>query len=450
MSVKKEIESIELHTLKSLRTPHAGKVLAQWLIGIFLVFLVLLFLPWQQNITGKGEVSAFSPENRPQTVETAIAGRIAAWHVQEGTFVQAGDTLLTLTEIKDKYFDPNLLLRIQEQLTAKENSISSKRNKVTALEKQVSALKDAVQIKIQQTQNKLAQTTFKLISDSVDYETEKVRFANAENQFERNKKLYAVGNIALTKFQEVESKFQQGKMKVVSSENKYLQSKAELLNARVEVAGVEAEYLDKISKAESDLNATLSELYEAEAGLSKLRNEFANMQIRNQQYQVVAPQSGYVIKALKQGIGATIKEGEAITRILPQSTDIAVEMYVKAMDVPLIAKGRKVRIEFDGWPALQFSGWPSVTVGTFGGIVKVIDYINSTGGEFRLLVTPDPAEEPWPEQLRLGSGTKGWVMLDTVPLWYELWRQLNGFPPSLYEKPQEEKKESLEAETAKQ
>ena len=118
---------------------------------------------------------------------------------------------------------------------------------------------------------------------------------------------------------------------------------------------------------------------------------------------------------------------------------MAIEMYVKAMDVPLLSKGREVRIEFDGWPALQFSGWPSVSVGTFGGVVQVIDYVNSTGGEFRILVTPDPSDEPWPEQLRLGSGTKGWVMLDNVPIWYEIWRQLNGFPPSLYEEPLDEK-----------
>ena len=124
---------------------------------------------------------------------------------------------------------------------------------------------------------------------------------------------------------------------------------------------------------------------------------------------------------------------------MPQTVDdVAVEMHVKAMDVPLLSKGRKVRIEFDGWPALQFSGWPSVSVGTFGGEVQVIDYVNTKPGEFRILVTPDKSDEKWPEQLRVGSGIKGWVMLDDVPVWYEIWRQLNGFPPSLYEAPLDE------------
>ncbi len=446
MNDREEITSTELYTLKTLKTPNAGRVLARWLIGIFLVFLVMLFLPWQQNIRGKGKVNAFLPSNRPQTIETAIAGRIMGWHVQEGAFVEAGDTILTLSEIKDAYFDPNLLVRIQEQITAKENSITSKKDKAEALEKQIEALKEALQVKTQQAYNKLTQARYKLTSDSVDFEAEKVRFVNFENQYQRNQKLYEAGNIALTKLQDIESKFQESKMKLVSSENKYLQSKAELINARVEVAGVAAEYTDKISKAESDLNATLSELFDAEAELSKLRNEYANMQIRQQQYQIIAPQSGYIVKALQAGIGETIKEGEAVTSILPQSSDIAVEMYVRAMDVPLLSKGRKVRIEFDGWPALQFSGWPSVAVGTFGGIVTVIDYVNSESGEFRVLVTQDPEDEPWPEQLRLGSGANSWIMLDDVPLWYEFWRQLNGFPPSLYEKPKTEEPQDGKSE----
>ena len=435
MKTEYKYEETELFTLEALKTPNAGKVLARWLIGIFLLFVVMLFLPWQQNIWGNGNLNAFSPGNRPQTIETAIAGRIDSWHMQEGGYVKKGDTLLTLTEIKDKYFDPDLLLRMQEQIDAKDNSIASKQEKVDALQRQVQALRKAARIKRQQSENKLIQATYQLSSDSVDYAAEKVQFANVENQYQRNKRLYEVGNIALTKFQEIESKFQAGRMKVVSAKNKYLESQTALLNAQVDISGTEAEYADKISKAESDLNATYSELYDAEASLSKLRNEYANLQVRQQQYQVVAPQTGYLVKALQAGIGETVKEGEAVVSILPESSDIAVEMYVKAMDVPLIEKGRKVRLEFDGWPALQFSGWPSVSVGTFGGVVSVIDYVNSSGGEFRLLVTPDPEDEPWPDQLRLGSGAKGWVMLDTVPLWYEIWRQINGFPPSLYDNP---------------
>ena len=432
---KTEISGHQLYTLKTLRTPGAGRRLARILLGIGAVFFIMLFVPWQQNIRGTGKITAFAPGDRPQSVESAIAGRITDWRVREGQFVNKGDTILSLAEIKADYFNPELLERLEEQVEAKYGSIESKRMKADALRKQIVALRQALDAKYEQAVNKVRQTEFKLVSDSVDFEAEKVRFTNFSNQYDRNKTLYEAGNIALTKFQDIESKFQESRMKVVSSENKFLETKAELINARVNLNGIQAEYADKISKAESDLNATLSDLFDAEASLAKLRNEYANMEIRNEQYQVIAPQSGYVVRAVRTGIGETIKEGEAVATIAPANPDVAVEMYVRAMDVPLISPGRKVRIEFDGWPALQFSGWPSVSVGTFGGVVQVIDFVNTANGQFRILVTPDPSDEPWPEQLRIGSGTKGWVMLDDVPVWYEIWRQLNGFPPSLYEEP---------------
>jgi hypothetical protein len=106
---------------------------------------------------------------------------------------------------------------------------------------------------------------------------------------------------------------------------------------------------------------------------------------------------------------------------------MAVELFVKPIDIPLLSKGRKVRLQFDGWPAIVFSGWPDVSFGTFGGIVSVIDNIDSNG-KYRILVVPDPSDDPWPKQVRVGSGVYGWAMLNDVPIWYEIWRQLNGFP----------------------
>ncbi|MFN3839538.1 MAG: HlyD family secretion protein [Cyclobacteriaceae bacterium] len=409
--VNKIIEQEKLYSLRAIKVPKAGKVLARILFVISTLFLIILFVPWQQNIRGTGKVTAFNPGNRPQTVETAIAGRIQHWHVQEGEYVDKGDTIITLSEVREKYFDPELLKRLAEQIDAKEKSIAAKNQKALALVRQINALRSALGNKIDQTKAKL--------------EAERIRFLNMQNQFERNKKLFEAGNIPLTKFQDIEYKYQN--------------AQADFLNVQIELNRVEAEYLDKISKAESDRSNTEAEIFETQAELAKLRNENANMQIRNQQYQIVAPQDGVVVKAMKAGIGETIKEGDAVCTIMPlTSSDMAAEMYVRAMDVPLVSKGRKVRIIFDGWPAIQFSGWPSVSVGSFGGTVKVIDYVNSGPGEFRILVVPDSTDTAWPKQLRLGSGVKGWVMLDDVPVWYEIWRQLNGFPPSLYREPLDE------------
>lgn len=407
--IHKVLPEERLYSLRAIRPPKSSRLLARWLLGISILFIIVLFLPWQQNIRGTGRVTALNPTNRPQTVEAVIAGRIQQWHVSEGEYVEKGDTIITISEVREKYFDPQLLTRLQEQLTAKENSIVSKGDKIKALERQIRALREGMIIKVQQAKMKM--------------EAERVRFMNAENQFERNKKLFEAGNIPLTKFQEIEYKYQG--------------SQADYINSQTELNGVEADFLDKISKAESDINNTQAELFEAEADVAKLRNEFTNMQIRSQQYQVLAPQSGIIVKALKSGLGETVMEGDAVCTIMPEASDLAVEMYIAAMNVPLIRKGSHVRLEFDGWPALQVSGWPSVSVGTFGGVVEVVDYVNTRPGEFRILVKPDQKDEAWPRQLRVGSGIKGWAMLQDVPIWYEIWRQLNGFPPSLYEEPLE-------------
>lgn len=421
-SVQKKMPQEKLYSLRSLDTPLAGKILARWLMGIGIVFLVILFLPWQQNIRGSGKVTALSPSNRPQTVETVIAGRIQIWKIKEGQYVEKGDTIALISEVKEKYFDPKFLLRLQQVITAKGQSLKSKDLKARALQRQIAALEDGMRTKVDQSKAKL--------------EAEQVKFNNFKNQYERNKVLFEKGNIPLTKFQDIEYKYQG--------------AEADYTNAKIEIERVQAEYLDKINKAESDWNNTLAEMADTQADLAKLRNDLSNMEIRSQQYHILAPQDGFVVKATQAGIGETIKEGDPVCTIMPQSTDIAVEMHVKAMDVPLISKGRRVRIEFDGFPALQFSGWPSISVGTFGGTVEVIDYVNSKPGEFRILVVPDKKDTPWPKQLRMGSGIKGWVMLDDVRVWFELWRQLNGFPPSLYQEPEVEdpKKKKMESKEA--
>ncbi len=419
--LKKPIKKIEdqisldrLYSLRVLKTPRSGKVLAWWLLLLGILFGIVLFFPWQQNIRGRGVVTALNPGNRPQTVETAIAGRIVQWHVREGQYINKGDTILSLSEIKEKFFDPQLLVRLSQQIQAKEKSIESKYQKAESLKSQISALRLQQKIKLEQAQAKL--------------DAEKVKFDNASNQYVRNKKLFEAGNIPLTKLQDFEYKFQG--------------SKADFANATIEVGRVDAEYTDKINKAESELNSTLADLYDTQGSLAKARNEYSNIEIRNRQYQIIAPQAGILVKALKAGIGETIKEGEAVCTIMPEASDLAVAMYIKAMDVPLISKGRKTRIQFDGWPALQFSGWPNVSVGTFGGKVEVIDLVNSRPGEFRILIVPDQDDEPWPKQLRMGSGTRGWVMLNDVPVWYEIWRQFNGFPASIYEQPEDPMKEA--------
>ena len=226
--------------------------------------------------------------------------------------------------------------------------------------------------------------------------------------------------------------------KVTSQRNKLASSQQSLANASIALGEIRAKYQENVAKTQSDRSSAVSSQASAEGEVAVLQNKISNVEVRRGRYVVRAPQSGIVVRTLKAGIGENIKEGEAIATLQPESPVLAAEMYVRAMDVPLIQQGRRVRLQFDGWPAIQFSGWPSVAVGTFGGVVSVIDVVSSTNGRYRLLVRPlrGPGDErTWPRQLRLGSGVYGWVILDSVPVWYEIWRQLNGFPASLQAEP---------------
>lgn len=434
----------KVHSLKTIQTTKTGKNLAYWLVGILVVSFLCLFLPWQQNIEGTGFITALTPQDRPQEVQTAIAGRIKEWRVREGQFVQKGDTLIVLDEIKAEYFDPELLDRISEQLEAKEKGITANTNKIQAVETLIAARQNALLLSLQKARNKYKQAKLKVTIDSANYQAAQLNLTIAQRQFKSYDNLFqanADGDIPLisrTDWEKRRQKLQETEAKVVSAQNKYALAQNELVNAQIQLSSLEAEYADKIAKAQSDLNSTQASLADKEESYAKLKNYYSNISIRNQQYYVLAPQDGYVVQTLKSGVGEILKESQAVCTIQPSTPQVAAEVYINAMDVPLISIGRHVRLEFDGWPALQVTGWPSVAVGTFGGTISVIDFVDSKDGRYRILVTP-AENEPWPDQLRVGSGVYGWVMLDDVPIWYEIWRQLNGFPPSLYEDPNKDK-----------
>ena len=431
MNVEKYYKQLGGYPFKAtalIRDVRSPRKFARVSTALFAIFIIALFLPWTQNIRSYGSMTAYLPQDRPQTVQSIIAGQVTKWYVREGQLVQKGDTIVQLTEVKEKFFDPKILQRLQEQISAKENSQESTSGKVTALSTQITALNKEKQLSLEKARNKILQAEFKILSDSADLRAVMTDLEIASYQNRRADSLYRRGLISLTDLERRNLKAQESTAKRVSIENKLLTSRNELINARIEINSLDAEYTTKISKAESELNSALSYLYETEGEISKMNNEYANVAIRSGYYFILAPQDGFVVQAKISGVGETIKEGEAICTIMPSNSNRAVELYVKPMDIPLLDKGRKVRLQFDGWPALVFSGWPNYTFGTFGGTVAVIDNID-TKGNYRILVIPDPDDEPWPVQLRVGSGAYGWIMLKDVPIWYELWRQFNGFPP---------------------
>jgi multidrug resistance efflux pump len=394
--------------------------------------IIILFIPWTQNIRAAGDITTLRQEQRPQQLNTIIPGKIAKWHVKEGDYVKAGDTIMQLAEIKDDYLDPNLLSRTQEQLTAKEMSVEGYKSKVGTADLQIAALIQAKALKVAQIENKTRQQRMKLQSDSMEMLSANNDYAIATEQYRRQKNMYDSGLVSLTQLEQRNMSFQNATAKKASAGIKFLNARQELGILQLELNGTMQDYNEKISKATGDKFQSKVQIATGQGEISKLQNQYMNYDLRSKLYFITAPQSGQIVKAKKAGIGEIVKDGEMIVEIVPDHVQYAVEIYVRPVDMPLLEMGQKVRFMFDGFPAIVFSGWPQASYGTFAGKIAAIENSVSDNGKFRVLVAEDSAEKKWPLQLKIGTGAQGMALLKDVPIWYELWRNINGFPPDYY------------------
>jgi membrane fusion protein, adhesin transport system len=422
----------EMKTLELVEAKTSGRALLKTMGILFGLLILGMFLPWTQNVNGRGKVTTLTPDQRPQTINTIIGGKIERWYVREGDYVKKGDTIVFISEIKDDYFDPQLIDRTEAQINAKESAVKSYMSKIQALDVQIDALTRTGRLKLDQAKNKLLQSKQKLAADSMNYEAAKINFEIAAEQFKRARKMNEDGLISLTDLENRNLTFQRSEAQKISAYNTLLSARNEVMNAEIELISIQAEYRTSISKAESDKFSAFSNLFDAEGTVTKMQNQLSNYSVRSGYYFITAPQDGIVTNFISSGIGEIVKDGEELLTIMPSDVDLAIEMFIRPIDLPLIKINHKVRIQFDGWPAIVFSGWPNASIGTYGGRVFAIDNFISPNGFFRILVKPDPNEADWPEALRVGGGTYSMLLLNDVPVWYELWRQLNAFPPDYY------------------
>jgi len=429
-------EKIKQEDFVSFSKINGGKnnrALKRLLFGILIALIIILCLPWTQNVSGNGRLTSLRPDQRPQSIQTVIPGKIEEWYVKEGDHVMVGDTIMRISEIKDDYFDPNLLVNVEDQIKSKESSVSGYMQKVEALDRQIDALNEGAKLKRSQQELKIKQSILKVQSDSMEFSVATSNAVIAKDQYERFKSLYEKGLKSETELEQREVAYQNARSKQVESENKLLIARQELTNVRTELNTISQDYRDKVSKAESDKFSTMSMLYDTEAQVTKLQSQYAGYSQRSGFYFITSPAEGFITRAIQTGVGETIKEGEEIVTLMPANYQLAVELMVKPIDYPLLSKGQKVRFIFDGWPAFVFSGWPGASSGTYGGLVVAIDNFTNEKGEYRILVAPDPNDVAWPPGIRVGAGARGMALLNNVPLGYELWRQFNGFPPNYYQ-----------------
>jgi multidrug efflux pump subunit AcrA (membrane-fusion protein) len=432
---------IELKAYKTIYRHNKNSKIKYWAIGFFIVAAVFLFLPWTQNVRARGNVTTLRQEQRPQELNSIIPGKIIKWYVKEGDFVNAGDTILQIGEVKEDYFDPNLIGRTGQQLDAKQLSVDYYKNKVAATQNQIGAIENGRTLKQSQLQNKILQLQIKLQSDSAELSAAANDYLIATKQYKRQQAMYDSGLVSLTQLEQRNASFQNAAAKKISAENKLANTKQDLGIANIEIGALNQDYLEKISKAQGDQFQSMSQIAGGQGEVAKLQNQVSNYNIRSGMYYITAPQSGQITKAKKAGIGEIMEEGEMLVEIVPDKPDYAVELFIKPVDLPLIAKDQKIQFLFDGFPAIVFSGWPNASYGTFTGKVVAVENSVSPNGKFRVLVSEDGnSAKKWPQQLKVGTGARGFALLKNVPIWYELWRNINGFPPDYYKKETDTKK----------
>lgn len=418
------LDAGRIPALRLVTSPRVPRQIAKVLVGLLgLSLLAMLFAPWQQSIKGTGQVVAFAPLERQQTIQANVSGRVFKWGdgIREGAQLKQGQTVLEIRDI-----DPQALERLEEQRTAAQEKLYAYQQVAAAYEVKLQAVTEAQRLAISAAEQEVVMAEQKVVAEKHGLLAAGAARNQADAFFARKRQLLAENlaspqEVEIAERQQVEAaaKANQAESYVAAAQSALEAKKAQLAQKRREADGyTEAARADQ-QKARGEAALAQKELSEIEGKLAKQRSQI-----------VTAPRDGTIVRLLANEGGEIVKEGDPLFVLIPEAAQRAVEMWVSGNDAPLITSGRPVRLQFEGWPAVQFAGWPSVAVGTFGGRVVNIDATDNGKGQFRVLVLPEEGNE-WPSDnyLRQGVRANGWVLLNRVSLGYELWRQLNGFPP---------------------
>jgi adhesin transport system membrane fusion protein len=410
---------------------------------LFLFFLatpfLLAFVPWQQTVMCRGMVTAYSPTERMQVLTARVSGQVRTWHVVEGSRVKMNDPVV---DIEDN--DPELAARLDAQRAFLAERLVASRDEVAELNaaaqaqesarsaaiKAAEANGEAARRSIEVARQSKANTDFALTFEKNRYETFEDLFTNPEFG----------GLESRLSRDEARMRSDRAQTDTDKADAEIQRSLAALLTQEALLLQADANGLSAIAVARSNLRKAEQNLFTVERDIQDIDNRIERFKARN----VVAPCDGFVYRVaanVGQG-GQYVKEGDELCTIVPDTNDRVVELFLDGLDAPLVLAfahrtGRMphVRLQFEGWPAIQFSGWPELAIGTFGGKVRQVDSAATDVGKFRALVEPESRLEgdAWPDAqfLRQGNQAVGWVFLNRVPLGYEIWRRLNGFPPVL-------------------
>jgi multidrug efflux pump subunit AcrA (membrane-fusion protein) len=408
--------------LLPVRVPRAWRTLGRLLVAALAAFvLVCACVPWQQTAKGQGRVIAFAPDQRLQELSAPLDGRVVRWAAVEGQHVSRGDAIAVLSDN-----DPAILARIRAEADAQRARIDAARSRVSAVDERIVALTAAREAAMGAATERATMARERVRSAEQALEASRAASRTAAFQRERQRALFADGLASRRAVELADLDATRTTTEVARAEVSVSVAERDAAAAESDRARVEQDTRASLSDAQAQAASARGEVAAASAELARIESRMA----RQDNLTVSAPIDGVVHRIIPRGTSDFVKAGETLATIVPDAAERAVELLIDGNDVPLVQRSEDVRLQFEGWPAVQFSGWPSIAVGTFGGKVRFVDATDNGSGKFRIVVTP---AEPWPDgaYLRQGARAQGWVLMRRVSVGYELWRQFNGFPPSL-------------------
>ncbi len=420
-----KIERLGLTALEAVRPPRGTRKLATALVGVFAILPpTLLLAPWRQNVTAQGRVTALDPLDRVQIIPAPVTGRLVELNVQEGVFVEEGQVLARMADQ-----DPLYEMRLQQRIGFSEDDVRAAKNMVELYKEQVALHESARDQAIAAARFDYNVAKEKVNSAKLELEGLEADYAQKKADYERKTTLAGGGVVSELDLQKAESDFLNAEAKVGAAKAKVEQARNNEQSKEASMSKVASDMQAKVESVKSSGEEAKAKVASAEKSLAAASTTFD----RQQTQVITASRSGYVLRVYAASNAELLSQGDPLIELIPDTSELAVELWVRGVDSPLITPGREVRLQFEGWPAVQFAGWPSVAVGTFGGLVRFVDAQGGTDGRFRVLVVPDPKDDPWPEGrfLRQGVRANGWLLLDTVSVGFELWRNMNAFPPSV-------------------
>lgn len=434
----------DYESLKAV-TSRRGYAVIAVMLSITLVSLVLMlvYVPWQQSVAGTGKIIILSPMQRPHNIEAPIPARLKHWYVRDGQFVKQGELIAELADLDPKFLDPEQSKRLtfqKQALLARKNAASSR---FDALEKQLDSLKRSQNAAVPSARERSHQAKDRIWAAEQGVEAAKQNQLTAKLNLDRMRELHEKGLRSKRDLELAELEHTRGITDLERAHAALDVARRDQTVAVLEQEKIVADTDAAMSSIAAAMAAAQETIESTSSDIYKLDIDLQNVSARHEQRKVFAPSSGKIVRLLTVGAGETVDAGMVLAVIAPETQDLAAELTISDNDAPLVAVGRPVRLQFAGWPALQFSGWPSIAVGTFGGRIAVIDAVDDGRNSYRVIVKPDTdaiasgKDEPWPDArfLRPGAEVSGWIMLDTVSLGFELWRQFNAFPPTV--KPEE-------------